>query len=193
MRYHILYMPGSNPNLKPAEAPLEHFELIEDVVAHIRSKLPAESGENSWKMVCEDVLQCHLPQVEPLLLQELAQADGNLEEEQKLRGLLRAVSWYQHPPRTTEELVTTLNHLRPTHPDPADQTRLQTIQAALQERKMGSEALSAADDVEALFKTARGEDERAKLREVRDQIYYQLLYPHWFDVMKQWANKQSNV
>lgn len=183
----------SNLSPLPNEAPLEHFELIEDVVAHIRGKLPADSGANSWKMVCEDVLQCHLPQVEPLLLKELAQAEGDLEEEQKLRGLLRAVSWYQHPPRTTEELLSTLNALRPTYSDPGDQARLETIQTALEAQKTGSELLSATDAIEALFQTARSEEERLKLRELRDQIYYQLLYPHWFEVMKEWVAKQSSV
>ncbi len=181
----------SDLSSQTAEAPLEHFELIEDVIAHIRTKLPAESGPNSWKNVCEDILHCQLPTVEPLLLQELETAKGNATEEEKIRGLLRAVSWYAHPPKTTEEILTDLSHVRPTHPSPPDQSRLDTIQAALEQKLEGKEALPAAEAIDELFAEAAHEDQRATFRLVRDQIYYQLLYPHWFEVVKRWAATQT--
>lgn len=170
------------------DAPLEHFELIEDVIAHIRTKLPADSGPESWKNVCEDVLHCQLPNVEPLLLKELAAAKGNLADEEQIRGLLRAVSWYNHPPKTTEEIVAAVKRLRPTHPSADDHAKLDLIQSALEQQMQGKELLSAADAVEQLFTHAQHEDQKTTLRIVRDQIYYQLLYPHWFEVVKRWAS-----
>lgn len=175
------------------EAPLEHFELIEDVVAHIRTKLPAESGPESWKNVCEDVLHCHLPQVEPLLLKELEAVKGNSTEEEQIRGLLRAVSWYNHPPKTTEQILRDLGHLRPTHPKQEDQTLLDTVQSALEKGLDGKDALPAAEAIDALFARATHEDHRVTLRTVRDQLYYQLLYPHWFEVVKRWADARKTA
>ncbi len=169
------------------ETPLEHFELIEDVVAHIKAKLPAESGSNSWKNVCEDVLHCQLPLVEPLLLQELAANTGNTDEQEKIRGLLRAVSWYKHPPKSVEDLGKILNHLRPTHPDNEDQADLNLIQSAFEQQLEGENALPAADAVDRLFVKPQPEEQKNLLRQVRDQVYYQALYPHWFDVVKRWA------
>ena len=171
------------------DAPLEHFELIEDVIAHIRTKLPAESGPHSWKNVCEDVLHCQLPVVEPLLLQELEAAKGQTDEEQKIRGLLRAVSWYRHLPKTAAEILSEVNHLRPTHPSPEDQTALDAIQQALEAQFEGHDALPAAEAIDRLFQAAT-EDQKVPLRLIRDQLYYQLLYPHWFEVVKRWAAEQ---
>lgn len=178
------------PSSQTPDAPLEHFELIEDVVAHIRTKLPADSGADSWKMVCEDVLHCQLPAVEPILLKELEAAKGQPDEEEQIRGLLRAVSWYRHPRQETKELITQINHLKPTHPEPADQTLLATIQDTLEQQREGKEALPGAEAIDALFARARNEEEKTKLRQVRDQVYYQLLYPHWFEVVKRWAANQ---
>ncbi len=172
------------------EAPLEHFTLIEDVIAHIRTKLPAESGPESWRLVCEDVLNCHLPAVEPLLLKELEQNQQNPDEQEKIRGLLRAASWYRHPPKTTDELLKTINQLRPTHPRNEDQQALDAIQAALEGQLEGGAMLPAANAIDHLFRDASRPDEQEKFREIRDQVYYQLLYPHWFEVVKQWAARQ---
>lgn len=182
------HMPELSPNAP--EAPLEHFELIEDVINHIRTKLPAESGPGSWKNVCEDVLHCQLPAVEPLLLQELVAVKGDADETSRIRALLRAVSWYRHPPKQTSDLLETINRLKPTHPGTEDQTHLNTIQEALEQKYEGADALKAADAVEALFAKEQREDLRDALREVRDQVYYQLLYPHWFEVVKRWAATQ---
>jgi hypothetical protein len=176
-----------------SETPLEHFELIEDVVAHIRTKLPADSGPESWRAVCEDVLHCQLPAIEPLLLKELAAAQGNVDEQEKLRGLLRAVSWYRHPRMSADEIVAQLNHLRPTHPGSENEAVLDTIQEALEKQYEGAEALKAADSVDALFANAKSEEEKEKLRQIRDQVYYQLLYPHWFEIVKNWAATQPAV
>lgn len=172
------------------EAPLEHFTLIEDVIAHIRTKLPAESGPESWRMVCEDVLNCHLPAVEPLLLKELEQNQQNPDEQEKIRGLLRAASWYRHPPKSQAELLKDLNQLRPTHPKAEDQQALDAIQTAFEQQLEGSAALPAANAIDRLFRDATNPETQAKLREVRDQLYYQLLYPHWFEVVKNWAAKR---
>ncbi len=180
-----------DPSSSTQEAPLEHFELIEDVIKHIRTKLPADSGSSSWKNVCEDVLHCQLPVVEPLLLQELAAVKGDADETNKMRALLRAVSWYRHPPKQVDELIDEVNHLKPTHPGTEDQTYLSTIQDAFERKLEGSEMLKAADAVEALFANASREDQRDALREIRDQVYYQLLYPHWFEVVKRWAATQQ--
>lgn len=169
------------------DVPLEHFELIEDVVAHIRTKLPAESGPGSWKLVCEDVLHCQLPAVEPILLRELEAAKGHPEEEEKIRGLLRAVSWYRHPPKTIPELLAQISRMRSTHPRSEDQTAFDTVESALQNQLEGEQALPAAETIDRLFTQSPRDDERAKLREIRDQVYYQLLYPHWFEVVKRWA------
>lgn len=169
------------------DTPLEHFQLMEDVIAHIRAKLPAESGTHSWKAVCEDVLHCELSAVEPLLVQELLAAQGHPDEQQTVRGLLRAVSWYQHPQKDIAALLGELSTLRGVYPETGDQMRLDEIEQALREQHQGDQALKAADAVDALFVQANAPSQKEALREIRDQLYYQLLYPHWFEAAKRQA------
>lgn len=181
----------SEPSSITIDTPLEHFELIEDVIAHIRTKLPAESGPGSWKAVCEDVLHCQLPAVEPILLRELDAAQGNTDEQSKIRALLRAVSWYRHPPKNAEELVTEIQHLHSTHPGAEDHAAFAAVEEALKNQSQGAEALQAADAIDQLFARAQNDDHKGRLRQIRDQIYYQLLYPHWFEVVKHWVAARS--
>lgn len=169
------------------DTPLEHFKLVEDVIAHIRAKLPAEDGAESWKVVCEDVLHCELSAVEPLLLQELIAAQGHPEEQQTVRGLLRAVSWYRYPPKDVTTQLADLVTLRSAYMDQADQSRLNEIEQALREQYQGDQALKAADAVDVLFLHADAPSQKEPLREMRDQLYYQLLYPHWFEAAKRRA------
>lgn len=150
----------SEPSPITIDTPLEHFELIEDVIAHIRTKLPAESGPGSWKAVCEDVLHCQLPAVEPILLRELDAAQGNTDEQSKIRALLRAVSWYRHPPKNAEELVTEIQHLHSTHPGTEDHAAFATVEEALKNQSQGAEALKAADAIDQLFARAQNDDHK---------------------------------
>ena len=170
---------------------LEHFILIEDVIAHIRTKLPDPSNAERWKHVCTDVLHCQLPVVEPVLLKELAAVRGQNDKEQEIRALLRAVSWYQHPAKSREELLTALVAWREAPFAVAHQTELAKIQVALQTEQQGTDVLPAAQAVEMLFVQVNTVAERETLREVRDQLYYQLLYPHWFEIVKEWHAKHS--
>ena len=174
-------------SLQDAKASLEHFALIEDVLIYIRKKLGTETHPDAWKQVCEDILHCELPKIEPHLLHALADTKGQLVEEQKIRGLLRAVSWFTHPAKTIEELITILGHLKETHPREEDQAHLDLVHDALEKKKEGAEAHPAAEAIDVLFSHAHDEAERVHLRELRDQIAYQLLYPHWFEVVKRWT------
>jgi hypothetical protein len=175
---------------------LEHFSHIEDVVAFVKRQLPENANHDAWKNVCEDVLHCELTKVEPLLLKELDQANEHSNEEEHIRSLVRAASWYTHPQLTQEQLLAKIDQLVPKLQGNLIH-QLQTIRTAIQTPKSGTEARDAAEVIEALIaalNTAPTDTEtQTTLRELRDQIYYQLLYPHWFAIVTRWKqNRPKN-
>lgn len=174
------------------ESQLEHFRHVEEVVEYIKKRLPQEVGPDAWKNVCEDVLNCHLPAVEPMLLKELEDVQGNPSEENNVRGLLRAVSWYTHPQLSINALLTKIDELEEMA-TPEDKRSLETVREALKKAQHGFDAYPAALAIESLKKCSLVKEEETAIHELRDQIYYQLLYPHWFEVMKQWTDQKSKT
>lgn len=180
------------------DASLEHFAHIENVVAFVKSHLPPEVGPEAWKRVCEDVLHCELTKVEPLLTKQLATQDAHAHQEEEIRALLRAASWYTHPQLPTEALLHQAKILRTILAPQADGTipsHLETIQVALQQGLSGHEALPAAQAIEAILRVITQNPvlspAQIPAHELRDQIYYQLLYPHWFAIVNQWKQTQT--
>jgi hypothetical protein len=171
---------------------LEHFQHVEDVITFIKQRLPKEAGPEAWKNVCEDVLNCHLPVVEPMLKEALKDVKGHPSEENTIRGLLRAVSWYQHPQLSLEQLLKNIEKLSPIVSS-EEQPYLQTIREILEQKKDGFDAYPAALAIETLLSAPSTTEHQTELIELRDQIYYQLLYPHWFEVMKQWTDRKTKT
>ena len=176
---------------------LEHFVHIEDVVRFIQQHLPPEQGEDTWRAVCTDVLHCELAKVEPILLKAL-QATRDPKQTETIRELIRAASWYTHPQLSQEALVNTLDTLvrhLPAHADLLSEQQIHTIRTALTQEHEGAKALPASQAIDQLIIALSNSPVLESLlipaREVRDQLYYQLLYPHWFEIVKNWTEKQA--
>lgn len=172
---------------------LEHFAHIEDVVDFVKKQLPADADHEAWKNVCEDVLHCELTKVEPMLLKELEHRSEHPNEEEHVRALVRAASWYTHPQLNQEQLLAQItfleSHLATNHLD-----LLKMIGTAIQTPLSGSDARNAAKAIEDLIESTKttnpDQSVITALHELRDQIYYQLLYPHWFAIVAQWKQRQ---
>lgn len=178
------------------EPHLEHFAHVEDVVNFVKAHLPPNADATAWKNVCEDVLHCELTKVEPLLTEQLAQQDAHHHREEDIRALLRAASWYTHPQLSTEALLTQADQLQRLFSGDAVAPKLDQVRAAIRDQYAGHEARLAAQILEELLERIRQnpslEAGLLPARELRDQIYYQLLYPHWFETVKQWKEKQRH-
>jgi hypothetical protein len=179
---------------------LEHFTHIEDVVAFVKKHLPAEADAEAWKNICENVMHCELRKVEPLLTKQLAEKDAHHHSEEDIRALLRATSWYTHPQLSREALLAQVENLKKIlepniSPDTSDQ--LEMIRIAIQDQMAGHEALAAAEAIEALLKSLNANptltNTLTPAHELRDQIYYQLLYPHWFAIVHEWKQDQTKT
>ena len=177
---------------------LEHFSHIEDVVAFIKQHVPANADATTWKNVCEDVMHCELDKVEPVLTTQLKTTDTHAHTEDEIRGLLRAASWYTHPQLTTEALLKQVELIKTTLiplPNPKQEGDLNTIFATIQNHVAGHEALPAAQAIEELLAFLQDNPSLSALmipaHELRDQIYYQLLYPHWFAIVEAWHTARS--
>lgn len=177
---------------------LEHFAHVEDVVAFVKKHLPPEADSSAWKNVCEDVLHCELTKVEPLLFAALQKKDEHAHTEDEIRALVRAASWYTHPQRSAEVLAEealTLKSVLEAAGIKDAGSALDLAITALEDHLTEHEALPAANALELLIEKLRIDTAHASfltpVRELRDQIYYQLLYPHWFMIVNQWKKNQS--
>lgn len=175
---------------------LERFVHIEDVVRFIKTHLPETPGTEQWQNICTDVLHCELAKVEPILLNELTKTKETPQADE-VRELLRAASWYTHPQATPAELDQKLGELNTRLAGYGfSEERFFALQRALTEKQSGSEALSAANAIEQAIQTIHDHPELATLlstaQAIRDQIYYQLLYPHWFEIVKVWAQTHKS-
>ncbi|MBP7133625.1 hypothetical protein KBA73_00235 [Patescibacteria group bacterium] len=190
-------MPEVSPSQKP-ELVLEHFTHIEDVVRFVKEHLPKGTGTGEWKNVCEDVLHCELEKIEPLLLEELKKHPQETKEDELIRALLRAASWYTHPQLSSADLLKQADILLAneelteiSHASDA----LLLAKTTLEKELSGVDVLPAAQALETLIERfTDGTNKEATLlllRELRDQLYYQLLYPHWFSLVQAWNLRQA--
>lgn len=177
---------------------LEHFAHIEDVVEFVKTHLPPDANTDTWKQVCQDVMHCELQKVEPLLLQQLQKTDGHAHTEEEIRGLLRAASWYTHPQHTSDVLIEDAETLKEaliaSNVKNASEW-LDEVMIALEQHLTEHNALPATEAIESLIEQLHTDPTLSSFlpsaQELRDQIYYQLLYPHWFATIEQWKQAQN--
>lgn len=183
----------------PNREGFEHLLTTLDLRKYLEEKHPKRAD------ICKYPIGCEIGDVEPVLL-----ADLNREKEVRsiskdrvnhLRKILRASSFRSHSQenktaltRIAESLVNEVadkqRELARTEPEEAkeydDIRRMaEDIVRVLQRPLYGEEAETAVLAVEHFFDVAKRERKDAatinRLRALRDQLYFQHLYPKWFE------------
>ncbi len=190
-----------NPFVMPA---IEHLATVRDLEAYLAQELahatdPAE--RKRLETACSEAYSCDPWKYEPVLLDRLIalrQADGDQEDIDRLRGLIRAGSWMQYQRHDDAAVLEDIRRLRRAEPERGD--ALQEAARLYADKVVGVELEWAAQLIEDLDLRAwlnlkklahahgQGTDadtvhqrllrqEIEDLRAVRDAFYFRRLYP----------------
>ncbi len=190
-------------NAAPADPQgFEHILTTKDVRDYLAKKFRDDPARAN---LCKYPLGCDVNDVEPILQKDLldAKTTGSVVDPKnihQLRQLIRAASWGSIVSKSPErhlalahELVESVEarqrELERTDPDEAKEWNeiahmANVVEDALTHHLAGDEAEIAAQAMEHFLSVAikerRDRVTLTRLRELRDQIYFQRLYPIWF-------------
>ncbi len=189
---------------QPTPEGFEHITTTKDVRAYLQERFPNDPTKSN---LCQYPIGCDITDVEPFLIDDLiaekmraTESKGSNETIARLRKLIRAASWISHARPRDEPLLALARSLADevekkqqeiARTDPQESkewndvlSMAHVIASALHDHLAGAEAESAAQAIEYFVDIARKnphDQRRLKhLRELRDQLYFQRLYPTWF-------------
>ncbi len=191
---------------------LEHIPTILDVRKYLENKFEEDAGKTD---LCRYPFGCDIDRLEPILLAELVDVKASDAPDPKhlghLRSMIRAASYFTHLRPIATELIPfaeslveevqahqqELARLEPEEAKDWDDIReaAQSVVNALQRGQKGEEAEPAALAVEyfldRVYQQKKYSGYLKKMRELRDQIYFQRLYPGWFEAGTEGLMKKS--
>lgn len=195
----------------PEPEGFEHLATIKDVRAYLEQKF---SGDPKKANICQYPFGCDIDVLEPILLEDLVNAkltDPDHGQWSRLRSLIRAASYLTHSRPETAKLIPLAEsfvqeaeahqkQLARTEPEEAkDWEEIRTMALAmvraLVQGLKAEDAEPAARAAEHFLHLAYREKQNTQrlrsLRELRDQIYFQRLYPTWFEAGTERLKKRN--